>query len=163
STADRVLAIEPNDVSTRIGRAYVELAQKADSRPLHQMIDSIRATNPAAVQDVADTWLGCALAERDAAAAKDALIAAAQSTPVNDEALHFNRSFAEGVIARMENDEGKAQSAFTAARVEQERTIQAQPNYGPPLCVLGLIDAALGRKEEALGEGRRAIELLSVE
>jgi TolB-like protein len=163
STADRVLAIEPNDVSTRIGRAYVEMAQKADSRPLHQMIDSIRATNPAAVQDVADTWLGCALAERDAAAAKNALIAAGQSTPVNDEALHFNRSFAEGVIARMENDEGKAQSAFTAARVEQESTIQAQPNYGPPLCVLGLIDAALGRKEEALGEGRRAIELLPVE
>jgi serine/threonine-protein kinase len=31
------------------------------------------------------------------------------------------------------------------------------------LCVLGLIDAALGRKEEALGEGQRAVELLPVE
>jgi serine/threonine-protein kinase len=31
------------------------------------------------------------------------------------------------------------------------------------LVVLGLIDAALGRKEEALREGRRAIELLPVE
>jgi len=49
------------------------------------------------------------------------------------------------------------------ARTEQEKTIQAQPDYGPPLCVLGLIDAALGRKEEALREGRRAIELLPVE
>jgi hypothetical protein len=29
--------------------------------------------------------------------------------------------------------------------------------------VLGLIDAALGRKEEALREGRRAVELLAVE
>jgi hypothetical protein len=29
--------------------------------------------------------------------------------------------------------------------------------------VLGLIDAALGRKEEALREGRRAVELLPVE
>jgi serine/threonine protein kinase/tetratricopeptide (TPR) repeat protein len=163
SACNRALAIEPNDVVTKVGRAYLEMAWKADSRPLHQMIDSIRATNPAAMQDVADTWLGCALAERDAAAAKDALIAAGQNTPVNDEALHFNRPFAEGIIARMENDEGKAQSAFNAARVEQERTIQAQPNYGPPLCVLGLIDAALGRKEEALGKGRRAIELLPVE
>ena len=41
--------------------------------------------------------------------------------------------------------------------------VQAQPNYGPPLCVLGLIDAGLGRKEEALREGRRAVELLPVE
>ena len=29
--------------------------------------------------------------------------------------------------------------------------------------MLGLIDAALGRKEEALREGRRAVELLPVE
>jgi tetratricopeptide (TPR) repeat protein len=61
------------------------------------------------------------------------------------------------------NDDDQARSAFTAARTEQEKTIQAQPDYGPPLCVLGLIDAALGRKEEALREGRRAIELLPVE
>ena len=57
----------------------------------------------------------------------------------------------------------KAQSAFTAARAEQEKIVQAQPSYGPPLVVLGLIDAALGRKEEALREGRRAVELLPVE
>jgi serine/threonine protein kinase/tetratricopeptide (TPR) repeat protein len=163
SACNRALAIEPNDVVTKVGCAYLEMAWKADSRPLHQMIDSIRATNSTAMQDVADTWLGCALAERDAAAARNALIAAHQNTPVNDEAVHFNRPFAEGIIARMENDEGKAKSAFSVARVEQERTIQAQPDYGPPLCVLGLIDAALGRKEEALGEGRRAIELLPVE
>ena len=37
-----------------------------------------------------------------------------------------------------------------------------QPIYGPALCVLGLIDAGLGRKEEAIGEGRRAVELLPV-
>src|SRR5205814_8487199 len=52
---------------------------------------------------------------------------------------------------------------FTAARAEQEKIVQAQPNYGPALCVLGLIDAGLGRKEEALREGRRAVELLPVE
>ena len=55
--------------------AFVEFDWKADTRPLHQTIDSIRATNPAAVPSIADAWLSCALAERDAAAAKDALIA----------------------------------------------------------------------------------------
>ena len=69
----------------------------------------------------------------------------------------------EGLIARMTKDERKAQMAFAAARAEQEKIVQAQPDYGPALCVLGLIDAALGRKEEALREGRRAVELLPVE
>jgi hypothetical protein len=37
------------------------------------------------------------------------------------------------------------------------RRFQAQPEYGPKLCVLAMIDAALGRKDLALDEGRRAI------
>ena len=41
--------------------------------------------------------------------------------------------------------------------------MQAQPDYGPALCVLGLIDAALGRKDLALDEGRRAIALTPLE
>jgi serine/threonine-protein kinase len=134
---------------------------KADTRPLHQLIDEIRATNPAAMPKIARWWLLCALAERDVAAAKDALIADDEIT-LGHNAVYFTRPFVEGVIARMTNDEHKAQLAFTAARAEQEKTIQAQPDYGPPWCVLGVIDAALGRKEEALREGRRALELLPV-
>jgi len=37
--------------------------------------------------------------------------------------------------------------------LNRRRSCKAQPGYGPALCVLGLIDAALGRKEEALSEG----------
>ena len=48
---------------------------KADTGPLHQLIDEIRATNPAAMPQIASWWLLCALAERDVAAAKDALLA----------------------------------------------------------------------------------------
>jgi serine/threonine-protein kinase len=45
----------------------------------------------------------------------------------------------------------------------KEKKVQAQPDYGPAWCVLGVIDAALGQKEQALSEGRRAVELLPVE
>src|SRR5438046_7923544 len=160
----RALAFEPNDAPTKVWLAYVDFAWKADTRPLHQTIDSIRATNPAAVPSIAEFWLVCALGERDAAAAKDALIALGEEPMTFAvENVPFNRPFAEGVIARMTKDDEKARSAFTAARAEQEKIVQAQPNYGPALCVLGLIDAALGRKEEALREGRRAVELLPVE
>ena len=163
SVYDRALAIAPDDVETKVGRADRELDWKADTRPLHQLIDSIRATNPAAISQITDTWFICALAERDPAAAKDALIASGQNISPNNEAVQFNRPFVEGIIAHMTNEDDKAQSAFSTARTEQEKIVQAQPNYGPPLVVLGLIDAALGRKDEALREGRRAVELLPVE
>src|SRR5207247_7292399 len=71
--------------------------------------------------------------------------------------------FGEALIARMMRDEAKAREAFTAARAEQQKSVETQPNYGPALSALGLVDAALGRKEQALQEGRRAIELLPVD
>jgi hypothetical protein len=36
-------------------------------------------------------------------------------------------------------------------------------DYGPPLWVFGLIDAALGWKEQVLREGRRAVEPIPME
>ncbi len=164
SAWDRLLAITPDDVSAKAERPMVDFEWKGDTRPLHQMIDAIRATNPAAVQRIAERWIICALAERDAAAANNALIASGENPiALSSENIFFNRPFVEGVIARMTKDDAKARSAFTAARAEQEKIVQAQPNYGPALCILGLIDAGLGRKEEALREGRRAVELLPVE
>jgi len=160
---DRALAIEPNDAEMKETRASADFDWKADTRPLHQTIDSIRATNPAAIPSIAGDWLNCALAERDAVAAKNALLGSGENPPLHDEAVHFNRPFITGLIARMMKNDDEAHAAFTAARAEQEKTVQAQPDYGPPLCVLGLIDAALGRKEEALREGRRAVELLPVQ
>jgi tetratricopeptide (TPR) repeat protein len=63
----------------------------------------------------------------------------------------------------MTKEEARGRNAFEAARAQQERIVQTQPNYGPALCVLGLIDAALGRKDLALDEGRRAIALAPLE
>jgi serine/threonine-protein kinase len=164
SAWDRLLAIRPDDSNTKVSRAAVDLDWKADTRPLHQVIDSIRATDPSALQSIADLWLICALAERDADAAKDALVAAGEKPiALSNENVPFTRAFIEGLIARISHDDSAARSAFSAARVEQEKVVQAEPGYGPAICVLGLIDAGLGRKEEAIREGRRAIELLPVE
>jgi TolB-like protein/Tfp pilus assembly protein PilF len=160
SVLDRALAIEPNHVEIKVMRALLDMGCKADTRPLHRVIDEIRARNPESVRSISSEWLICALAERDATAAKDALIAGGE-TPFGD--IPTNRLFVEGLIARMAKNDEKAHAAFTASRAEQERLIQAQANFGPAWCVLGLIDAALGRKEEALREGRRAVELVPVE
>jgi len=156
------LTIDPSNLPVKGDRAYVEVDWKADTGPLHQLINEIRATNPATMPKIADKWLLCVLAERDVAAVKDAPIAVDEIS-LGHNNVYFPGPFTEGVVARMTNDEHKAQLAFTAARAEQEKTVQAQPDYGPAWCVLGVIDAVLGRKEEALREGRRAVELLPVE
>jgi tetratricopeptide (TPR) repeat protein len=62
----------------------------------------------------------------------------------------------------MKRDLAGSRAAFGAARAQQEEALRAEPDYGPVLCVLGLIDASLGRKEEALREGRRAVELAPI-
>src|SRR5437899_5536821 len=51
---DRALAVDPNNAEIKAERAFAEFNWKADSRPLHQFIDSIRATNPGALPDVTD-------------------------------------------------------------------------------------------------------------
>ncbi|HZR04660.1 MAG TPA: protein kinase [Candidatus Udaeobacter sp.] len=164
SAYDRILAIEPNDAFTRAERAAADFNCCADIRPYRQILDSIRATNPPAMSKLANDWLLCALGERDAVAAENALVALGENRPnLGSDSASFTRLFVEGVIARMAKDNAKARSAFTAARAEQEKIVQAQPDYGPALCMLGLIDAGLGRKEDALREGRRSLELLPVE
>jgi tetratricopeptide (TPR) repeat protein len=160
---DRALTIVPDNIETRANRAEDEFCWKADTRPLHQTIDSILAQGVGAIAPVADIWFLCALAERDPAAAERALVALGDNPCWADNSILLSRSFGEGLLARMMKDEAKARAAFGAARAKQEKIVQAQPDYGPALCVLGLIDAALGREEAALEEGQRAIELLPVE
>src|SRR5262249_55458884 len=63
----------------------------------------------------------------------------------------------------MTKDEARARAAFEAARTQQEKTVQAQPDYGPALCILAIIDAGLAREDQDLEEGRRAIALTPVE
>ena len=155
---DRGLAIKPGDIEIRATRAFVDFIWKADPRPLHQTLQSMNSDE---IKSVADTWFICAMAERDPAGAERALSALGE-TDIGNDSVYFSREVATGLIARLNKDETKARAAFIAARAKQEKLVQQQPNWGPALCVLGLIDAGLGRKEEALQEARRAIDLLPV-
>jgi tetratricopeptide (TPR) repeat protein len=160
---DRASAIVPDNVETRANRGLFYLCWKADTRPLHQTIDAILAQGPSAIASTADTWFFCALAERDPAAAERAHVAVGDNPCWNEGVIYLSHSFGEGLLARMTKDEARAHAAFEAARAQQEKIVQAQPDYGPALCVLAMIDAALGRKDLALEEGRRAIALAPME
>jgi TolB-like protein/Tfp pilus assembly protein PilF len=163
AATDRALAIVPDNVETRTSRDQYYVFWKADTRPLRRAIDAILAQGPGAIASAADVWFFCALAERDPAAAERALVALGDNPCWVEDAIFLSHSFGEGLLARMTKDEARARTAFEAARAQQEKIVQAQPDYGPALCVLGLIDAALGRRDLALDEGRRAIALTPVE
>src|SRR5207237_6712472 len=68
--------------------------------------------------------------------------------------VRFCRPFYQGLAARALNDTTAATNAFLAARAEMEKIVQDEPDYPQALCVLGMIDAALGRKEDAVREAR---------
>jgi TolB-like protein/class 3 adenylate cyclase len=158
---DRALAIKPDDVETRATRALAMFDWKADAKPMHQAIDEIRAKNPGELAQIADSWFLITLANRDLAAAEAALAALGDNS-WGDNAMQFSSLLGRALIARMTNDQSKAQAAFAAARMEQEKILQSQASYGPAVCTLGIIDAGLGHKQEALQEAQRAMELLPV-
>jgi TolB-like protein/class 3 adenylate cyclase/Tfp pilus assembly protein PilF len=162
SMEDRVLSIRPDDPETKTARAFALLDWKADTRPLHEAVDEIRAKNPEAIKSIADVWFLCALAEHDAPAADMALAALGDAT-FGDDAIQLSAAFGRGLLARMSKDEANARSAFASIRPEQEKLLQRDPNYGPSFCILALIDAGLGRKEDVLRESRRAVELMPLE
>jgi tetratricopeptide (TPR) repeat protein len=153
----------PDDVNEKLDRAAVDFYWKADTKPTCQLVERIRAEQPASITDVAGSWFYCALWKRDWTGAEQALAALGDDPVWGDGTVTLSRHFGEGLLARLMHNEAKAAEAFAAARVEQEQVVARQKEYGPALCVLGLIDAALGKKELALKEGKRAMELLPVE
>jgi serine/threonine-protein kinase len=160
---ERALEIAPDDLAVAAARAGVDLAWKASTDSLHRLVEQVRAERPASLNDIAPDWFLCALAEHDWQGAEQALAVVMDGVVWADGLVHLRRSFGEGLLARAMHDEERAHRAFTAARREQDEMVQKQKDYAPALCVLGLVDAALGNKEQALQEGRRAMELLPVE
>jgi len=157
---DRMLALRPNFIDARIDAGGgLEMHWRADTRHWHATIEKILADEPASANDRAMKLqrFQLALFERDFIAAGRIVAAAPQDQDWLD---GFSREFWMGVVARAKGDLVAAQAAFTAARAEQEAVVRARPGVEWALCTLGVIDAALGRKEEALREGRRAVELM---
>jgi TolB-like protein/class 3 adenylate cyclase/Flp pilus assembly protein TadD len=158
---ERILALTPDDFDARISRAQLEVFWRADTRPLHALIEARLKEDPAAAKKLAQTRLGLSFWERDFTGIEDALAAFGDNTS-GPSAMQFSRAYYEGLLARMKGDAAAAHAAFTADRIAQERIVKAQPDYGPAVAVLGRIEAGLGRKEDALREGRRGVELLPV-
>ena len=161
AAADQAVAIVPDDGLTRAFRAFVELVSSGNTGPLHETIRDVIAKNPASTPSITDLWFDLALCEHDNAEIAQAL-AVISETGSQPEFVTLPRSFCQGLAARVRGDEPAARAAFMTARNELERTVREQPQFASPLSVLGMTDAALGRKEDAIREGQRALELCPI-
>jgi TolB-like protein/Tfp pilus assembly protein PilF len=159
-TLDRAIAAFPGDVTSRVARALVNLESSGETQPAREVIREVVTEDASAIDAVAEQWFYVALCRRDATEIGRAL---ASITPegIVPIAVRMPRSFCEGVAARALRDASAAESAFSVARAEMARLVDDQPNYAEALSVLGLSEAALGNKANALQNGRRAAELVS--
>ncbi|MGE5215196.1 MAG: hypothetical protein ACM3NN_16090, partial [Nitrospirota bacterium] len=159
---DRIVALHPERRPGRIFRASIELYRRADTGPFRAAIEKILTNEPGSEKDPFMTGQRYTLAlfDRDWDTASKLAPALAQKNSLEwSLPPYLGRDFWMGVVSRLTGDETSAHAGFMRARAQQQEEIRDHPDNAGLLAEIGLIDAGLGKSEEALNEGRRAIEL----
>jgi len=156
--ADRLRALAPTSLVAKTQRGYIEFWWKGDTQLLKSLMDQV----PAGVDPdgtVTSARWDVAMLRRDYAAAKNVL----QTSSVNElsytNAGSTPKIFFEGCIYLAQGDKVNAQKAFELARPALETALEEAPGSALRHANLGWLYAFMGRKEDALREGRRAVEL----
>ena len=158
-TVDRAIAAAPNSFETVVFKGYVAAAWKGDLSTADKQFSAIPSDiDPNGVI----TWAhaGVLLWQRKFPEA----LAVLQKFP--GETLNTNttapepKAFFKGIIYLLQGDEPKAQTQFEHARAVSEQLLRDAPDDPARHAQHGLILAALGRKQEAIAEGKRAVELV---
>jgi serine/threonine protein kinase/Tfp pilus assembly protein PilF len=159
----RAIELSPKDYFARIQLAENSYFEHADLGPLRAQLNIFLKEGSDATANAAQFFVLCTLAERDRAAAEQALtFIPSEGTVFPTGNFLIPRDWFVGLVARSFGDGKEAQKAFTAARVIAAKTVQEQPDYAPAWSLLGMIDAGLGRKADAMAEGNRACEILPI-
>lgn len=156
--AQRLRAMAPDSLVARIQVAYIDFQWKGDIKAPGAVFGQ---TPPGEDPDgivTACNWDGAMLG-RDFAAAQQVL--AASPLP---EISYLNggltpKSFLAGCTALALGDSELAKKSFEAARKVFESAVTEAPNAAERHANLGLCYAFMGRKDDAIRAGRRAVEL----
>ncbi|HEV2841032.1 MAG TPA: hypothetical protein VGW39_06900 [Chthoniobacterales bacterium] len=155
---DRVVALTPDSVNAKILRAYLDFWAQGSTAALKEVLGHIPpGVDPAGLVTRA-RW-DLAMIHRDFAAADQALAscpldlfqAGGQPTP---------KSFYQGCVALARGDQAAARTHFEATLPIFEDAVRQAPTTAVRHANLGLLYSFLGRNEEAIREGHRAVELM---
>jgi serine/threonine protein kinase/Tfp pilus assembly protein PilF len=152
----RGLEIVPDEPDFKVGLAYLEVVQTNNPAGGRKILENIPAANDINGLLAPARW-DLAMLERDYAAAEKVLT----DSPLEDfpNAGDAPKTFYQGRIALARGDIESAQRYFAAARPTFERWVRDDPDDPDHHARLGLLYAYMGRKEDAIREGRRAVEL----
>jgi len=155
---DRVLALSPDSFNVRIQRAYIEFFWKGSTAPIKEAVDSLPPNlDPDGVVTFA-RW-DVSLMNRDVTAADKALAACQLDTIASQTGCPLPKSYLQACVDLVRGAPAKAHAEFETARPSLEKTVANSPQDGIRRAQLALEYAFLGRKEDALREGERAMEL----
>jgi TolB-like protein/predicted Zn-dependent protease len=153
--ADRAIADFPAAASTFQLRKGEAALQAGDLKTARASVNAT-AADKRKTPELFLLWYGIAMCERNYEDARNAI--ASRVHLANREDLAPDPLF-EGEVARAEGNSEKARAAFLDARKGCETLIANHPRDGLYLSQAAIVDAALGRKEEALREIQKALEL----
>jgi Predicted integral membrane protein len=156
--AAQMRAMAPASLVAKIQSGYVEFCWKGDTSVLKSMLSQIPPGTDSGGEITSCRW-DVAMIERNFAEARAAL----QNTPLNEiaytNAASTPKTFLEGCIELAEGNQAQAQKLFELARPAFEKAVDEAPLSADRHANLGWFYAFAGRKEEAIREGRRAVEL----
>jgi TolB-like protein/Flp pilus assembly protein TadD len=154
---DRVASLAPDSPNVKINRAYIELYANGQTDALKAALAEIPAgVDPSGLVSRA-RW-DLAMLERDFAAADRAMSSYALDIFQSD-GMPMPKSFFRGCTALARGDNAAAQTLFAAALPVFESAVQQAPSNGHRHANLGYLYSLMGRNEDAVREGRRAVEL----
>jgi serine/threonine-protein kinase len=155
---DRVLALSPDSFNVKVQRGYIEFYWKGSTAPIKAALQSLPPNfDPDGFATFA-RW-DVSLMDRDADAAEKALVNCPLDTITSQTGVALPKSYLHACVSLVRGDTAKAQTEFEAARPAIEKLVKDSPEDGTRRAQLGLLYAFLGRKEDALREGKRAMEL----
>ena len=155
---EQLRAMAPASIVAKIQRGYVEFWWKGDTGLLKSLLNQVP---PGVDPDggVTSVRWEVAMLDRDYAAARRVIDAStAKELSYTGEGV-TPRSFFEGSIALAQGDIAGAQKHFEDARPVFENAVKEAPLSAIRHANLGWLYAFMGRKEDAIREGRRAVEL----
>jgi TolB-like protein/Tfp pilus assembly protein PilF len=154
---DRVTALAPDSANFKINRAYIDLYADGKTDALTAALAEIPASVDPSGLVTRARW-DLAMLERDYAAA-DRAMASYSLDVFQCDGMPMPKSFFRACTALARGDAAAAQTQFAAALPAFESAVRDGPTTGLRHANLGLIYSFMGRTEDALREGRRAVEL----
>ena len=164
SVMTRLLGVLPPDRSAthRVFRTFGPLESEGELGPLRAAVATVTPEEDAsgAIRDLHNLILALWNHDPDSISR---ISAQADETTFVFNGVKYPKSWYEGVAARMRGDEKGAKAAFAAARLEVEKAVSAEASDGRALSLLAMIDAGLGRREQAVQEAEHACDLVTFE